>query len=65
MGQSDRQIPAGDRCSVCEGVGWTWWSGGTEPAQEGKWVVCRECIGTGRSDHTGRKRNKPEDPPDA
>ncbi len=29
---------------------------------EGKWIVCRECIGTGRVDQKGRKRLKPEDP---
>jgi hypothetical protein len=27
--------------------------------------VCRECIGTGRSDHKGRKRLKPDEAPAA
>jgi DnaJ-class molecular chaperone len=65
MGQSDRLILEQDRCSVCGGAGWTWWSAGTAPEQEGKWVVCRECIGTGRLDHKGRKRQKPAEAPDA
>jgi hypothetical protein len=25
------------------------------------WIVCRECIGTGRADHKGRKRLKPDE----
>ena len=59
MAQSDRHIPEKERCSTCSGAGWTWWA----PAgEDGKWVVCRECIGTGRADHKGRKRQKPEDP---
>jgi DnaJ-class molecular chaperone len=57
MGQSDRLIAEQDRCKVCAGSGWTWWS--ADPPQEGKWIVCRECIGTGRIDHRGRKRQKP------
>jgi hypothetical protein len=61
--QSDRQIPENARCSTCSGAGWTWWAGDAESAQEGKWIVCRECIGTGRKDHKGRKRLKPADPP--
>ncbi|HSZ15046.1 MAG TPA: hypothetical protein VK790_13505 [Solirubrobacteraceae bacterium] len=64
MTQSDRQIPENARCSTCKGGGWTWWAGG-EPPAEGKWIVCRECIGTGRTDQKGRKRLKPSDPPDA
>ncbi|MGP0100760.1 MAG: hypothetical protein ACLPUT_03940 [Solirubrobacteraceae bacterium] len=63
MAQSDRQIPENARCSVCAGAGWTWWS--AEPPAESKWIVCRECIGTGRKDHKGRKRLKPSDPPSA
>jgi hypothetical protein len=64
MTQSDRLIPEGDRCKTCSGAGWKWW---TPPAvedeapQESKWIVCRECIGTGRSDQKGRKRIKPEE----
>ena len=46
---------------MCKGAGWTWHAG--EP--EGTWIVCRECIGTGRSDHKGRKRLKPEEAPGA
>lgn len=61
MTQSDRQIAEKDRCQLCEGAGWTWWSADAEA--EGKWVVCRECIGTGRRDQHGRKRLKPDDPP--
>jgi hypothetical protein len=56
MTQSDRQILEKDRCPVCEGAGWTWF----EAEPEGKWIVCRECIGTGRADHKGRKRQKPD-----
>jgi len=55
MAQSDRQINEKDRCSTCGGTGWKPW--------EGKWVVCRECIGTGRRDHKGRKRQKPDEAP--
>jgi hypothetical protein len=74
MTMSDRQIPEKDRCSVCGGAGWTWWTAGTTPPQEGttpppqeegKWVVCRECIGTGRTDQKGRKRQKPAETPDS
>ncbi|HEX4466140.1 MAG TPA: hypothetical protein VH025_03045 [Solirubrobacteraceae bacterium] len=57
MPQSDRQIPEKDRCQTCGGTGWTSWS---EEGSESKWIVCRECIGTGRTDKNGRKRNKPE-----
>lgn len=65
MTMSDRQIPEKDRCSVCGGAGWTWWAAGDTPPQEeeGKWVVCRECIGTGRTDQQGRKRQKPAEAP--
>jgi hypothetical protein len=59
MTQTDRHIPEKERCPVCEGVGWTWHAG--EP--QGTWIVCRECIGTGRGDHRGRKRQKPEEAP--
>ena len=63
MGLTDRQIAEKDRCKTCHGSGWTWWEAGGEPAQEGKWVVCRGCIGTGRIDQKGRKRQKPDGPP--
>jgi|NGEPerStandDraft_6_1074524.scaffolds.fasta_scaffold346328_2 hypothetical protein len=63
MAQSDRQIHEKDRCKACGGAGWTWWSPESEP--EGRWIVCRECIGTGRTDQKGRKRLKPEAPPAA
>jgi DnaJ-class molecular chaperone len=63
MTMSDRQIPEKDRCPACGGAGWTWWSADATSAQEGKWVVCRECIGTGRTDQKGRKRQKPADAP--
>jgi hypothetical protein len=68
MAQSDRLIAEGDRCKTCSGVGWKWWTppaGEDEAPQESKWIVCRECIGTGRSDQKGRKRNKPEQAPAA
>ena len=65
MTQSDRHIPEKERCSTCSGSGWTWWSVDVTPPQEGKWVVCRECIGTGRADQNGRKRQKPEETPGA
>ena len=58
MAQTDRLIPEKDRCRACKGAGWTWWSPETEP--EGRWIVCRECIGTGRADQKGRKRQKPD-----
>ena len=51
-----------DRCRACQDTGWTWWAPKTET--KGKWIICRECIGTGRSDQKGRKRQKPADPPD-
>jgi DnaJ-class molecular chaperone len=57
--QGDRQIPEKDQCSTCSGSGWTWWSADATPSEEGKWVVCRACIGTGRTDQKGRKRQKP------
>jgi DnaJ-class molecular chaperone len=57
MAQSDRLIPDKDRCTACGGAGWTWF----EDSPEGKWIVCRECIGTGRTDQKGRKRLRPDD----
>jgi hypothetical protein len=57
MAQSDRLILEKDRCSTCAGAGWTW----LESEPEGKWIVCRECIGTGRADHKGRKRLRPDE----
>ncbi|MHB8243373.1 MAG: hypothetical protein ACYDHN_15460 [Solirubrobacteraceae bacterium] len=62
MTQSDRQIAEKDRCSTCGGAGWIWWSADASESEEGRWVVCRECIGTGRTDHKGRKRLRPADP---
>jgi len=58
--QHDRQIPESARCSTCGGAGWTSWS---DPEQGGaaKWVVCRECLGTGRTDKKGRKRQRPDE----
>jgi hypothetical protein len=38
---------------------------GRTPPDTGKWIVCRECIGTGRIDHKGRKRQKPAEAPSA
>jgi len=63
MAQSDRQITEKDRCSTCHGWGWTWWSPGAQPPQAGKWIVCRACIGSGRTDQKGRKRQKPDGVP--
>jgi DnaJ-class molecular chaperone len=67
MPQRDRQIPDKEKCPTCSGAGWTWWTppppAEGEAPQESKWVVCRECIGTGRSDQKGRKRIKPEESP--
>jgi DnaJ-class molecular chaperone len=63
MAQADRQISEKDRCSACKGAGWTWRS--LEAEQEGKWIVCRECIGTGRTDQKGRKRQRPGESPKA
>ncbi len=62
MALSDRLIHEKDRCSSCGGSGWTWWSTDAQPPEEGKWVICRECIGTGRTDKKGRKRQKPTSP---
>jgi DnaJ-class molecular chaperone len=64
MTQSDRHVAEGDRCPVCAGAGWMPFAA-TEPGQEARWVVCRECIGTGRKDHKGRKRLMPDAPPAA
>jgi hypothetical protein len=60
MTQADRHIPEKDRCATCKGSGWTWWSA---DEQEGRWITCRVCIGTGRTDQKGRKRQKPADEP--
>jgi DnaJ-class molecular chaperone len=59
MPQRDRQIPDNAKCPKCAGAGWTKWA--PEPPEEAKWVVCNECIGTGRADRSGRKRIKPEE----
>ena len=59
MAQSDRQIAEKDRCTTCDGAGWTWRSP-AEAELDGKWIVCRDCIGTGRMDQKGRKRQRPE-----
>jgi DnaJ-class molecular chaperone len=61
MPQHDKRIPENARCATCEGSGWKLWAGPDAP-EEAKWIVCRECLGTGRTDKTGRKRQKPEDP---
>jgi DnaJ-class molecular chaperone len=63
MPQSDRLIPESAKCSTCGGTGWTVWA--AEAPEEPKWVVCRACIGTGRTDQKGRKRIKPAEPPAA
>jgi hypothetical protein len=65
MTQSDRHIPENARCATCDGVGWTPWAGDGGGSGESKWIVCRECIGTGRKDQKGRKRLKPDNPPGA
>jgi DnaJ-class molecular chaperone len=57
MTQADRAIPEKDRCATCSGAGWTLFE--TEP--ESKWIVCRDCIGTGRTDQKGRKRIRPDE----
>ena len=62
MAQHDRQIDEKDRCATCSGSGWTLWSAAESP-QSSRWVVCRECTGTGRTDQKGRKRLKPDDTP--
>jgi DnaJ-class molecular chaperone len=63
MPQHDRLIPENARCSICGGSGWTRWSQPEAP-EEAKWVICRECLGTGRTDMKGRKRQKPDDSSD-
>jgi hypothetical protein len=68
MPQHDKRIPENARCSFCSGAGWTLWSPpktDEELAEEPRLVICRECLGTGRTDKKGRKRQKPEDPSDA
>lgn len=62
MPMHDRQIPAEARCQLCEGAGWRWWSPAADSGEESRWIVCRECLGTGRADKKGRKRSRPEDP---
>jgi DnaJ-class molecular chaperone len=57
MTQSDRAIPEKDRCSTCSGAGWTLF----EAEPESRWIVCRDCIGTGRTDQKGRKRIRPDE----
>jgi DnaJ-class molecular chaperone len=64
MSQSDRRIEEKDRCSSCGGAGWTWWSAQATPPAEGKWIVCRACIGTGRTDQKARKRQVPAEKPE-
>jgi DnaJ-class molecular chaperone len=61
MPQHDKRIPDNARCPVCGGSGWTAWSAPEAP-DDSKWIICRECLGTGRIDKKGRKRQKPEDP---
>jgi len=61
----DKAIPENARCPTCSGSGWTWWEASEESERESTWIICRECRGTGRADKTGRKRNKPADPPGA
>jgi DnaJ-class molecular chaperone len=57
MTQSDRAIPEKDRCATCSGAGWTLF----EAEPESRWIVCRDCIGTGRIDQKGRKRVRPDE----
>jgi len=66
MPQHDKRIPENARCSTCGGAGWTWWSSPetADTAEQAKWIICRECLGTGRTDKNGRKRQKPDDPSD-
>jgi DnaJ-class molecular chaperone len=66
MPQHDKRIPENARCSTCSGAGWTWWSSPetADTAEQAKWIICRECLGTGRTDKNGRKRQKPDDPSD-
>ncbi len=63
MAQSDRRIEEKDRCSACAGAGWTWFAANAETGAEGRWIVCRACIGTGRTDQKGRKRQMPAESP--
>ncbi len=63
MAQSDRRIEEKDRCSTCGGTGWTWFAADAEAGTEGRWIVCRACIGTGRTDQKGRKRQTPAEAP--
>ncbi len=64
MAPGDRRIFETDRCTACSGSGWTWWSP-TQPHEDGKWVVCRGCLGTGRTDQTGEKQPHPLQAPAA
>jgi DnaJ-class molecular chaperone len=57
MTQSDRAIPEKDRCPTCAGAGWTLF----EDEPESRWIVCRDCIGTGRTAQQGRKRIRPDE----
>jgi hypothetical protein len=68
MPQHDKHIPENARCSICSGAGWTSWTAPeTEEgeSEQAKWIICRECLGTGRTDKKGRKRQKPDGPSDA
>jgi DnaJ-class molecular chaperone len=60
MPQHDKRIPENARCSTCSGSGWMSWSDPEAPG-ETKWVVCRDCLGTGRTDKKGRKRQRPDE----
>jgi len=57
----DREIAAADRCETCDGQGWKWFDPPAESGQESRWIVCRECFGTGRKDKKGRKRHRPDE----
>jgi len=59
----DKSIPENARCSTCKGSGWTWWVADAESEEQSKWIICRDCRGTGRTDKSGRKRQKPDDEP--
>jgi hypothetical protein len=61
MAQSDRLVPDNVRCPDCDAAGWKQWSSEEAPGEK-KWIVCTACLGTGRTDQKGRKRQRPADP---
>ena len=61
-------LPLGFAVPWIAGIAWVAVKGGPgtlvphdEVPPSAKWVVCRECNGTGRTDKKGRKRLRPDE----